>query len=72
MVAQGRFDYFFVASEEADVLLSDADPTLGLLLLRILDGVPDGNTRHIMCSNAVSPEVIDALDAAIEALPEEF
>lgn len=72
MVAQGRFDYFFVAPEEADVLLSEADPSLGLLLLRILDGVPEGNTRHIMCSHAVPPGVVEALDAAIVALPEDF
>ena len=72
MMAQGRFDYFFVAPEEADVLLSDADPSLGLLLVHILEGVPEGNTRHIMCSRAVPPEVVEALDAAIEALPEHF
>lgn len=72
MVAQDRFDYIFVAPEEADMLLSEAEPGLGLLLLRVLDGVPEGNSRHIICSKSVPAEVIKALDAAIEALPPRF
>lgn len=70
MVAGGRFDYMFVAPEEADLLLSEASPELGLLLLRILAGVPEGNTRHIVCSRSVPLEVIDRLNHAIEASPE--
>ena len=54
------------------MLLSDVAPSLVLLLLRILDKVPEGDTRHIMCSRTVLPEVVEALDAAIVALPEDF
>ncbi|WP_461209619.1 substrate-binding periplasmic protein [Desulfocurvus sp. DL9XJH121] len=68
MMCQGRFDYMFVAPEEADVLLSEASPRLGALLLHLLAGVPEGNTRHIVCSKSVPAEVRRRLDRAIRAL----
>lgn len=68
MMSQGRFDYMFMAPEEADVLLSESSPKLGPLLLHILAGVPLGNTRHIMCSSTVSDETVERLDRAVQAL----
>ena len=65
MLAQGRFDYMFVAGEEAELLVRWPGAAPGRLRYRTLDDAPQGCERHIMCSRQVPDGVVEALDRAI-------
>lgn len=67
MVAAGRMDFLLMNRAEADWLLS-ADPKLAERLeIRPLVEAPPGNTRHLMYSRSVEPELIRAVDRALES-----
>lgn len=64
----GRFDFALFNTEDLDHLVAQA-PELGARVVRVnLPDVPPGKPRHLMCSQAVSPTVIQHLDQAISRL----
>ncbi|WP_020592141.1 transporter substrate-binding domain-containing protein [Kiloniella laminariae] len=71
MILRGRADYMFMAEEEATALLGELAFDGGGLALHTLDDMPEGNKRHIICSQQVSSIILNALDRVIEALDEE-
>jgi polar amino acid transport system substrate-binding protein len=65
MIQSGRADYFFIAQEEAEVLIdvSGALPK-DLKYIRFTD-VPKGNRRYIMFSPLIEDEFISRINTAI-------
>lgn len=68
MVASGRCDYWLIDAEEAGWLLAHHPGPARALELRPLAEVPPGQTRHLMCSKRVPPEVLQRIDQAIASL----
>lgn len=69
MLKAGRADYSLMAAEELDALL-ERDPALmnGLTALPLLNA-PAGETRYLMCSRKVQPELIERINSHIADLP---
>jgi len=65
MLAAGRFDYLFADSEIYEALANAGKIDPGKFRLLSFPDVPEGNWRYLMCSKAVSKDVIDRIDAAI-------
>lgn len=65
MLREGRFDFILTAPEETGHTLALLGMSPDDFLVLPLSDVPRGNTRHIMCSRSVPPEVIRRLDTAI-------
>ncbi len=70
MIAQGRADYVVMAPEEADDLL-DPQSKLGASLQAVsLRDAPEGELRHLMCSQSTPPALIARInDALVQASP---
>jgi hypothetical protein len=69
MVALGRADVMFISEEEAPVAL--ADVVKGREDVRIVRpaGMPAGERRYLMCSQAVSEDTIRRINQALPARP---
>ncbi|MBW2204389.1 MAG: transporter substrate-binding domain-containing protein [Deltaproteobacteria bacterium] len=62
-----RGDYFFISPEEADGLIESSGlPKEDFKYITFSD-MPEGEKRYIMCSQKVEDEVIEKLNAAINA-----
>ena len=68
LLAQGRLDALLIDPEELSWIVA-SQPDLGPKIRLVpLAGVPPGADRHILCSQAISPEVMARLDTAIRAI----
>lgn len=64
MIAADEADYFFIATEEAEIAIAKSD-TPEMFTLLLLSDMPEGNMRHIMCSKLVTEEEISRLNLVI-------
>lgn len=71
MLVGRRFDYMVSAYEEADLLIGSMGEAGKDLVAYTLSDLPQGNSRHLICSQATDPAVIDRFDAALAALSSE-
>ena len=62
MILSGRADYFFMSEEEAAHIISSAGYEVSQFQVQHYEDMPDGNRRYIICSQQVSPEIIDLLN----------
>ena len=60
--------YMLVAPEEIEQMIVTAALPAAEFITITLDKVPSGNYRYLMCGQAVSNELIDQLNSAIEEL----
>jgi polar amino acid transport system substrate-binding protein len=67
MLLGGRFDYMLVGGEEAEPLIGSFGEAGQDLVTMTLPDIPDGNTRHLVCSRSVAPETIARFNAALAA-----
>ena len=67
MLLAGRFDFSLAAPEEAGHLMAVHGLSPDSFLVLPLADIPQGNTRHIMCSKSVDPDLIRRLNEAIRA-----
>lgn len=68
MLAAGRFSYLIVAPEEVDVLITKNYLSEKLFARKKLTDMPPGNLRYLMFSQAVSDEIIERVNNAIQEL----
>jgi hypothetical protein len=66
MIDAGRAAWMIVAPEEAEVLLQQMPEVARRLQLVAVAGMPDGNTRHLYCSQAVSDALITQINRALD------
>lgn len=66
MIKARRADLMFAAREEADYLLRDAGFKSSDFQLIEFPDMPQGKTRHLMCSKKVPDEIMKKIDAAID------
>ncbi len=66
MLAAGRVDYMLVAPEEVSHLLLSAGENERDFSFTLLADVPEGNTRYIMFSRSVSPEIIRRVNLVLQ------
>lgn len=64
----GKATYMLVAPEEAEQIISAAHLSSKTFIQISLADIPRGNNRYLMCNKAVSNEVIDKLNFAIDKL----
>ncbi len=68
MVALKRADYAIMAPEEANRLLSTV-PELGAALRPIrLTDAPEGELRHLMCSETTPPDIVERINSGLPAI----
>jgi len=65
MVAVKHVDYFILAPEEADSLVTAAGFKMAEFKLINFSDMPEGNYRYIMCSKKVGEAAINKLNAAL-------
>ncbi|GFM36487.1 substrate-binding periplasmic protein [Desulfovibrio psychrotolerans] len=70
MLAAGRFDFVLLPPEEVPGLALAAGETPEAFTLTELPDIPAGNTRHIMFSRAVSPDMVERINNAIRSRQE--
>ncbi|MFM6928664.1 MAG: substrate-binding periplasmic protein [Bdellovibrio sp.] len=61
LVVSGRADYMFSTEEEASFLINSAKANTAVRTLYFTE-IPKGESRHIMCSKNVAPEIIAKLN----------
>jgi hypothetical protein len=66
MVYARRADYFFIAPEEANGLITASDFDLQDFKFVHFRDIPSGELRYILCSKQVEDWIIDRLNAAIQ------
>lgn len=66
MVYAKRADYFFIAPEEANGLITASDFDLQDFKFVHFRDIPSGELRYILCSKQVEDSIIDRLNAAIQ------
>ena len=66
MILSGRADYFFMSKEEAEHIILNAGYEVSQFQLQHYDDMPDGNRRYVICSQQVSPEIIDLLNYSLK------
>ncbi|GFM38437.1 substrate-binding periplasmic protein [Desulfovibrio psychrotolerans] len=66
MLAAGRVDYMLIAPEEVSHLLLSAGENERDFSFTLLADVPEGNTRYIMFSRSVSPEIIRRVNLVLQ------
>lgn len=66
MLSAKRVDYILVAPEEVSYLLAGANLKEKNFSFTLLTDMPEGNYRYLMYSRAVSNDVIQRIDEAIE------
>lgn len=64
-VAFDRTQYMFADPEEVEMLIRSDDSVAKTLVRVPFSDIPPGNRRHFMCSPAVSPEILDRINAVI-------
>jgi len=57
-----RFDYWFMAPEEAESLIAESGLQPGQIVTRRLSDMPAGSARHLFCSRRVPQEILDRID----------
>ncbi len=67
MLQAGRFDFVLIPPEEMDDLLREAGMAASDFMLLSMRDIPNGNTRYIMYSKTVDPDLIRRIDDAITA-----
>jgi polar amino acid transport system substrate-binding protein len=65
MIERRRADYFFIAPEEVEPLLAQAQLNPDDFSLVDFKDMPPGNKRYLMCSQQVPDEIITRLNEAI-------
>ncbi|MBA4368833.1 MAG: hypothetical protein C0403_14495 [Desulfobacterium sp.] len=65
MIEKKRCDYFILAPEEAESLVTAAGFKMTQFKLINFSDMPEGNYRHIMCSKNVGESVINQLNDAL-------
>ncbi|WP_163833309.1 substrate-binding periplasmic protein [Spartinivicinus ruber] len=65
MLKAKRFDYFIVAEEEAEELIS---PTNSHFIIHRLSDLPPGSHRYFMCSKKVDNSIIHKINQATKSL----
>lgn len=68
MLAAGRVDFALLDREEADVLMTGNESAKSLRAV-FLNGMPEGQRRHLICSLQVSEAEMRAIDAVIAREP---
>lgn len=68
MLSAGRFDYIFVAPEEATSLINSAGIKPELFMRKRLRDFPPGNVRYLMFSRNVPPSRMELVNKAILSL----
>ena len=66
MILSGRADYFFMSEEEAEHIILSAGYEMAQFQLQHYEDMPDGNRRYIICSQQVSPKIIDLLNRSLK------
>lgn len=66
MIYKKRVDYFFIAPEEADGLISSSGLAKEEFKYIHFSDMPMGEKRYILCSQQVEDEVIEKLKVAID------
>ncbi|MEA3308424.1 MAG: transporter substrate-binding domain-containing protein [Chloroflexota bacterium] len=66
MLQAGRADYFFIAPEEAAILLEDGSLQETAFKLVDFANMPPGEKRYLWCSKQVGESVIQQLNVAIQ------
>ncbi len=69
MLLAGRADYSIGSPEELSHLVDRRELPAGALEPVRLPGMPEGRSRHLLCSQQVPERVMQRLDAAIRAKP---
>lgn len=69
MIKRQHADYFILAPEEAKSLIHALNFKLTDFRLITFVDMPEGNERHVMCSQKVGNDIIRKLDAAIHRPP---
>lgn len=67
MIGAGRADYFFIAEEEAQVVLEQSGVAPGELVEVHFADMPPGNERCLMFSRGIERGVVERVDRAIGA-----
>lgn len=65
ILKKGRADYFFISEREADELIAHAGHSREQYKYVRLTNMPAGKKRYIICSQRVSPDLIERLNAWI-------
>jgi uncharacterized protein (TIGR02285 family) len=66
MIAKKRADYMFVSQEEVESLLP-SHPQGERLAVVTIDGMPEGNHRHLICSKSVTQTFLDRINQELKA-----
>ncbi|QEP44922.1 hypothetical protein D5085_18345 [Ectothiorhodospiraceae bacterium BW-2] len=64
MIAKRRADYMFISREKSDELLQQ-HPERERLSVKPLEGMPEGNSRYLICSQQVEDAFLDRLNAGL-------
>lgn len=71
MLLGSRFDYMLMGRDEAeDMIHAFGQAGQDLIALELPD-LPEGNTRHLLCSRSVGATTVERINAALAALPSE-
>lgn len=71
MLALDRADYFFIAEEEANELITQSEFKAGDFKYIRFSDAPPGNQRHLWCSKRVSAHSLKRINSAIAELARE-
>ena len=66
VILSDRADYFFVSEEEAEEIITSAGYSLQDFQLQRYTDMPPGNKRYIACSQQVTQEIVNSLNAEIK------
>jgi polar amino acid transport system substrate-binding protein len=66
MILSERADYFFMSEEEAEHIILSTGYEVSQFQLQHYNDMPDGNRRYIICSQQVSPEIIELLNQSLK------
>lgn len=67
LISQGAADYMFIAPEEAEMLIANAERPGDFMMIRLTDA-PSGNRRYLLFSKNVDDAVIERINRAIREL----
>jgi len=65
MLNRNRFDYFISTPEEAQAVQTELKISKGVITILPLSDFPQGNFRYLMCSKAVSEDIIQRFNKAL-------
>lgn len=64
-LAARRFDYWFMAPEEAESLIAGSGLPQGQIVMHRLRDMPAGSARHLFCSRLVPQAFLDRIDTVL-------